>query len=295
MLAIRRHITVLLATLVTALLASSGVLADPVSDTRKQLFENQRNLITLRKEKEAYAKELQAAQAKRNNSSANETANTEALDIDALDAEILDLEDSIDIAKTMIRNVSELVARQRLLLATLESGTPPTALDIALNKALNSNLPELLKNLSNDKAARKDIARLKILLKKQARLDAKPSTNSNAVSVAQEQQVAEDEFLRLLALFSGGNADEAEDKTITIAGTDGDTAYSEDDILSYLGHEQYHMETMVHSGKMTFTVDGRPWELDVPKEEDKATYVLIYDTGKEAPRLVMFNKSLLLE
>ncbi len=279
-----RNIALALATLLL-IIASSSVYADPVAESRKMLFENQRNVIMLRKEKEAFIKELAEAKAER----------ADISDTEAMDAIIRDIEDSIEVAKILIKNVSELVANQRLLLATLESGTPPSALDVALNKALNSNLPELLKNLSTDEAARKDIARLKILLKQQARLNAKPSSDSNAVSLAQEQQVAEDEFLRLLALFSGGNADEAEDKTIAIAGTHKNTAYVEEDILSYLGHEQYHMETTVHSGKMTFTVDGRPWSLDVPEQENEATYVIIYDIGKEEPRLVMFNKSLLLE
>lgn len=259
--------------------------ADSVTDIRKHLFENQRNVIMLRKEKEAFIKELQEAEAQRE-------LNTET---DAIDAEILEIKDSIEVAKILIKNLSELVAQQRLSLATLESGTPPSALDIALNKALNSNLPELLKNLSTNPAAHKDIARLKALLKQQARLSTGPNTDGNSVSLAKEQQVAEDEFLRLLALFSRGNADEAEDKTIRISGINNNAPYDEKDILSYLGHEQYHMETTVYSGTMTFMVDGRPWELEVPTEENEATYIIIYDIGKEEPRLVMFNKSLLLE
>lgn len=283
--ATRRFITFPLVTLVMAFLADSAVYADSEADTRKQLFENQRNLIMLRKEKENYTEALQGAEARRELSIETET----------IDAEILDLKDSIEIAKTLIKNASELVARQRRLLATLEKGAPPSALDIALNKALKSNLSELLKNLSSNEAARKDIAQLKILLKQQTRLDVNSSSNSYSVALAQEKKLAEDELLRLLVLSSDGNADEAADKTITISGTTENNLYSEENILNYLGYKQYHMETTVYSGNMTFTVDDRPWKLDVPEKDNQAIYVVIYDTAKEEPRLVMFNKSLLLE
>ena len=283
--ATRRFITFPLVTLVMAFLADSAVYADSEADTRKQLFENQRNLIMLRKEKENYTKALQGAEAQRELSIETET----------MDADILDLKDSIEIAKTLIKNASELVARQRRLLATLEKGAPPCALDIALNKALKSNLSELLKNLSSNEAARKDIAQLKILLKQQTRLDVNSSNNSYSVALAQEKKLAEDELLRLLVLSSDGNADEAADKTITISGTTENSLYSEENILNYLGYKQYHMEATVYSGNMTFTVDGHPWELDVPEKDNQAIYVVIYDTAKEEPRLVMFNKSLLLE
>lgn len=283
--ATRRFLTFPLVTLAMAFLADSAVYADSEADTRKQLFENQRNLIMLRKEKENYTEALQGAEARRELSIETETIN----------AEILDLKDSIEIAKTLIKNASELVARQRRLLATLEKGAPPSALDIALNKALKSNLSELLKNLSSNEAARKDIAQLKILLKQQTRLDVNSSSNSYSVALAQEKKLAEDELLRLLVLSSDGNADEAADKTITISGTTENNLYSEENILNYLGYKQYHMETTVYSGNMTFTVDDRPWKLDVPEKDNQAIYVVIYDTAKEEPRLVMFNKSLLLE
>lgn len=283
--ATRRFLTFPLVTLAMAFLADSAVYADSEADTRKQLFENQRNLIMLRKEKENYTEALQGAEARRELSIETET----------IDAEILDLKDSIEIAKTLIKNASELVARQRRLLATLEKGAPPSALDIALNKALKSNLSELLKNLSSNEAARKDIAQLKILLKQQTRLDVNSSSNSYSVALAQEKKLAEDELLRLLVLSSDGNADEAADKTITISGTTENNLYSEENILNYLGYKQYHMETTVYSGNMTFTVDDRPWKLDVPEKDNQAIYVVIYDTAKEEPRLVMFNKSLLLE
>ena len=123
-----------------------------------------------------------------------------------------------------------------------------------------------------------------------------PSDN-NSVSYAAEQQLAENEFLRLLSLFSeGSDDDEAEDKIIKITGTANGAAFSEDDTLSYLGHNQYHLETTVYTGEMIFTVDGRPWQLSISPKEDQATYMVIYDiTDQSQPRLVMFNKLRLLD
>ncbi len=47
---------------------------------------------------------------------------------------------------------------------------------------------------------------------------------------------------------------------------------------------------------VTFTIDERPWQLSITEQEDRATYIVIYDTSNaEKPRLVMFNKMLLLE
>lgn len=274
---IRYYITV---SLLAILAHINTVTADTLESTRKQLFENQRNLISLRKEKDQYQQQLAVAKGDKQ----AETLN------------IVDIRESIEVAEVLISNVSVLVAKQRLQLATLERGTPPTALDIALNKALNSNLPELIKNLSNNETARKEIARLRVLLKKQARIDTIPAQAGNAVLVAADKQVAEAEFLRLLALFSDGNADNAEDKQIIITGTSNHQSFTETEILTYLGHNQYHTETTVYSGEMTLTIDGRPWELNVATIEDQATYMVIYDiTNKLEPRMVMFNKSLLLE
>ena len=66
--------------------------ADSVTDIRKHLFENQRNVIMLRKEKEAFIKELQEVEAQRE-------LNTET---DAINAEILEIKDSIEVAKILI-------------------------------------------------------------------------------------------------------------------------------------------------------------------------------------------------
>lgn len=260
--------------------------AAPVDDTRIKLIENQRNIIHIRKEKQLFQKELSALKQ----DSGTRTNRR------SLQAEIDDIEDSLEVADVLIANITILVSRQRMLLATLERGSPPSALDVALNKALNSNLPELAKNLSNNEQARKEVSRLRALLKQQARLGSGETSTSTSVSVAVEQRVAEDEFLRLLSLFSGGSADEADDKNIKITGSLDGAPFTEEDVLSYLGHQQYHMETTVYAGKMTFTVDGRPWQLSVPEEENKSTYVIIYDIGdRTEPRLVMFNKLLLLE
>ena len=103
--------------------------------------------------------------------------------------------------------------------------------------------------------------------------------------------------MRLLALFSRGSADDdqAEDKKITINGSTDDSLYSEENTLIYLGHQQYHMELTVYSGNINFTVDNRHWEFTIPETENQAVYIVIYDLAKEEPRLVIFNKSLLLK
>ncbi|WP_145999171.1 hypothetical protein [Oceanicoccus sp. KOV_DT_Chl] len=266
-------------------LTAAAAEVDTVDFSRKQLFENQRNIFLLRKEKNLYIKEL--AQAKQAFS-----LNPD----DATAANILDIQDSIAVTETVLENISTLITQQRLLLANQERSTPLTALDIALNKALNSNLPELVKNLSNNKDARKEITRLKRLLREQALLSnsSKPEA-TDGISVATDQQVAEDEFLRLLALFSSGKADDAEDKNIDIAGTIDNTPFTTSEIISYLGHQQYHMETTVYRGQMTFTIDDKPWLLEVNDSDDQATFVIIYDLRSDEPRMVMFNKSLLLE
>ena len=283
-----RHHYILASLLAATLgmLSSLVLMATPIDNTRKQLLENQRNIIHLRKEKRLFEKELQQTieQHKDDNNPSS------------LQAEINDLRDSIAVADTLISNITAFVTQQRLLLSTLERGSPPTALDTALNKALNSNLPELAKTLANNPAARKEIGRLRELLKQQARLGGNISSNSDSAAYAAEQQLAEEEFLRLLSLFSSGSDDEAEDKPINISGTTNNTPFTEEAILSYLGHDQFHMETTVYAGKMTFTVDGKPWQLNISKEEDQTTYVIIYDMANQSlPRLVMFNKSLLLE
>lgn len=256
---------------------------------RKQLLENQRNILLLYKEKQFFINELAGQQA-------NQATDSGDSSDQALQSLIIETIDSIAVADTLIASSKALVSEQRLTLTTLERREPPTALDIALNKALNSNLPELAKNLSNNEGARKEISRLRALLKQQARLGINTPSTHNSVSHAGEQHLAEDEFLRLLSLFSSGTVGEKEDKTIKITGLAENQPFTEEEILSYLGHDQYHMETIVYSGKMTFTVDGRPWQLYVSPEEDQSTYVIIYDIADATEaRLVMFNKSLLLE
>ena len=139
---------------------------------------------------------------------------------------------------------------------------------------MKSNLPELLKNLSNNEAAHKDIARLKILLKQQTGLATDLSGNSQSISLVQKQKIAENELLRLPALFSRGSADadQAEDKTITINRSTKNGSYSEENTLIYLGYQQYHMELTVYSGNIRFTVDNRHWEFNIPETENQAAY-----------------------
>lgn len=256
----------------------------PINDAKLKLIENQRNLITLRNEKLYYEKQLAKLQSQEGRNSPKLT-NT-----------IDDLKQSIVLAKEIIGNVSETIARQRLLIATLEKGTPPTALDIALTRALGSNLAELAKKLSGNEAAQREIALLRSLLKQEARLGDGGQSGLNTIHLADDQKLAEKEFLNLLALFSGGVVDELEDKYITVTGNLKGSPYVQKAYLSYLGHHQYHMEATVQPGKMTFTVDGHPWYLNVPEDEAGAVYIIIYDLRQpNQPRMVMFNKSLLLE
>lgn len=247
------------------------------------MLENQRNLISLRNEKRQYQYEL------------GELVLRDIQDEPSMTL-IADMKDSISLADEIINNVSATVSRQRLLITTLEKGTPPRALDIALNKALNSNLAEISKSLSDNEAAQKEIAILRSLLKQEARIGSSKRASRTDIDVAEEQQVAEEEFLNLLALFSSGGADESEDKTLRISGQSKGKKLSEQTILSYLGHSQYHTETTVYHGNMTFTVDGKPWRLTIPEDEHNAIYIIIYDLRNQAsPRMVMFNKALLLE
>jgi hypothetical protein len=267
------------------LLLPLQVASQDLDNLRMQLIENQRNILQLRNEKQRSEEELQAELQQQPNSHDP-----------ASQARIEQLVDDIAQSEQLIQNISNSVSQQRLDLLTLERGSPPSSLEIALNKALNSNLPELAKNLSNNEAARKEIARLQALLKEEARVGTPLPISGNAVSLASDQQIAEEEFLRVLSLFSDGEIDNAEDKTIKVSGISHRTPYVEEYTLNYLGHQQYHMEATVFDGNMTFTVDGRPWQLSVNEDEDGATYIVIYDTSdQEKPRLVMFNKTLLLE
>jgi hypothetical protein len=267
------------------LLLPINSLAEDIDGVRLKLIENQRNILQLRKEKQQSEEELKVALEllESNNNPELQNRTTQ-------------LKDDITQAEGLIQNLTASVSQQRLDLLTLERGSPPSSLDIALNKALNSNLPELAKKLANNEEARKEIARLQVLLREETRVGAPLPSTSTSVSVALEQSVAEEEFLRVLSLFSDGDADESADKILKITGISNRTPYVEKETLSYLGHNQYHMETIVHTGEMTFTVDDRPWQLSITEEEDRATYIVIYDTSNaEKPRMVMFNKILLLE
>lgn len=264
--------------------------ADPATETRKRLLENQRNLYLLRKEREEYRSELEKAlqQLKYGDHS------------DELATEISGLRDSLAMADDIINNVNETISRQRLLLGALERATAASTLDMALNKALNANLSDVAKKLAGNENARRELVRLRSLLKQQAGLStANTLEMPSAVSFAAEQQKAQDEYLRLLEVISTDSykgEDDSEDKPIKISGIDDREPFTHKDTLNYVGQSQYHLETTVYAGKMTFTVDGHPWHLTVPPEENKSTYIVIYDDANPArPRLVMFNKSLLTE
>lgn len=289
----QHQLPVLLAIIV---LVSSILLPQPLQantnsaflETEKRLLENQRNMYRLRKERDELQQELRVALLR-------QERGTDSEDVREL---IADLRDSIDIGDTIIDNLNDTISRQRLLLSTMERATAPSTLDMAINKALNANLSELAQNLADNEQARQDVARLRSLLKQQAGLGIRYEETPSSVSYAAEQQLAEDEFLRLLELFSSNYEEQPSQdiKAIKITGIENGEPFSINRQLSYLGHSQYHLETVVHEGKMTFTVDGRPWHMTVPPEEDKATYIIIYDVaGSEQPRLVLFNKSLLGE
>lgn len=272
-----------------ALATPALAVVDPATQTRKRLLENQRNIYLLAEERNEYQLELDELLLEQ----------ADGDDSAELQEEIDEVQDFITTADTIIRNVNETISRQRLLLHTLERAAAPSTLDMALTKALNANLSELAKKLAGNEEARKELARLRSLLKQQAGLGVQHLELPSAVSYAAEQQMAEDEYLRLLEVLSSSTNDKdntEKKKLIRITSISDESQFSDEDFLNYVGHSQYHLETQVHSGKMTFTIDGHPWHMTVAPEDDKATYIIIYDVAKaENPRLVMFNKSLLTE
>lgn len=275
--------------LATTAASTSYALVDPATQTRKRLLENQRNIYLLIEEREEYRLELEDLLLEQEDGD----------DSEELQEDIDEVRDYLTTADTIIKNVNETISRQQLLLQTLERAVAPSTLDMALNRALNANLSELARNLSGNEEARKELARLRSLLKQQAGLGVRHYDLPSTVSYAAEQQMAEDEYLRLLEVLSSSTNDKDktdQQKLIKITGFHEEGRFAEEDFLNYVGHSQYHLETQVHSGKMTFTVDGHPWHMTVSPEEDLATYIIIYDVAKaDNPRLVMFNKSLLTE
>lgn len=269
--------------------SSAYALLDPATQTRKRLLENQRNIYLLLEERKEFQQELDELLAEQQDGD----------DSEDLQAEIDEANDNLTTADTIITNLNDTISRQQLVLQTLERATAPSTLDMAINKALNANLSELAKKLAGNEEARMELARLRSLLKQQAGLGVRHYELPVAVSYAAEQQMAEDEYLRLLEVLSSSGDDEDDTnkrKLIKITASNNEGQTSQEDFLNYVGHSQYHLETRVHSGKMTFTVDGRPWQMTVAPEEDDATYIIIYDVAKaDNPRLVMFNKSLLTE
>jgi len=264
--------------------------SEQAGNEKRRLYENQRNIIRLRKEQLLLEQEIQKAQTSMAELTEDNTEAVKLKDQVRINQEYIALIDDV------IPNITQFISEQKQGISLLEKGTNPSALDTALSKALNSNLPELLKNLSTNELARKEVIRLRSILKQQSLLRGKTPRTESTVSLANDEFIAEGEFLRLLGLFSGGDADEAEDKLVRITGTRNDKPYMQEEILSYLGHNHYYIEMIVHSGDMTFSIDGRPWQLNVAETEDDAPYILIYDTTKtNDPRLVMFNKSLLAD
>lgn len=263
--------------------------SEQTTSEKRRLYENQRNIIRLRKEQLEFEKEIKKIDEQRS------TLEEDSADRLSLNEQIADKEALIALIDEVIPNITQYIEEQKQGIS-LEKGTSPSALDTALSKALNSNLPELLKNLSTNELARKEVIRLRSILKQQSLLRGKTPETESTVSLANDEFIAEGEFLRLLGLFSGGDADEAEDKLVRITGTKNNKPYMQEEILSYLGHNHYYIEMVVSSGDMTFSIDGRPWQLKVAETENDAPYILIYDITKtNDPRLVMFNKSLLAD
>jgi hypothetical protein len=261
--------------------------AQTAEQTRQALTENQRNILHLQKEIRQMERQLSAAKRRQQQKDSTSIQNT-----------ILELEANIDLTKLIIDNIAAVVSGQRLMLATLESGKSPSSLDIALNKALSSNLPELAKDFSNNEQAQREIARLQKLLREEALLGIR-STDNNSLVLATDQQTAEQEFLHLIALFSDLDLQQAElvpDKNIRISGKKHGKSYVEKDTLSYLGRQQYHMEFTAHQGEMNIKVEGQQaLSVNIPQKDDGATYIMIYDiTNPLRPRVVMFNKSLVV-
>ncbi len=258
--------------------------SDPAIETRKRLLENQRNMLRLEQEKQLFEKELQL------------TLTRQRLTNESLQGEIDTINNYIKLLDTVMDNVLGTISRQRLLLSTMERGAAPSTLDMALNKALKVNLSDLSEKLANNEDARDEIVSLRLMLKEQAGIGNRLINADNTIPYAAEQQLAEEEYLRLLELISNSSGEPAEDKNITITGFIDNQPVIRERTLSYLGQHQYHMETTVNQGKMTFTIDGRPWHMTIDPEDNQSTYVVIYDMTKtDQPRLVIFNKALLVE
>jgi hypothetical protein len=256
-------------------------------ETREKLTENQRNIIHLRKEKQQMERQLALALRRQETADSQELRN-----------KIAELKKSIELSEIIIINISSVVSGQRLLLASLESGESPSSLDIALNKALSSNLEELAKDFSNNEEAQREVARLRDLLREESRVGNQAAGNDTLV-LATDHQTAEKEFLHLLSLFSNADiehADSIPDKAIVIRGSKDDALFRENDTLNYLGQSQYHMEFTVYPGDMSVTIEKeQPWRFHIPEKDNGATYIMIYDlTNQLRPRLVMFNKSLVV-
>ena len=264
------------------ILSGNNVFSQTAEDIRQQLIENQRNIAQLRSEKQDYEEKLYQLELILDDS-------------ESYKAKLEELKTNIELTETMIDNISAVVSGQRLLLATLESGENPSSLDIALNKALSTNLTELAEDFSHDEQAQKEIARLKKLLREESRIGSRAAGNDTLV-VATDQQTAEKEFLHLLSLFSSVDLDEAEaipDKSVMIRGSRSGELFRLQDTINYLGQSQYHMEFTAYEGDMSISIDqGKPWRFHIPEKDNGATYILIYDlTNQLRPRVVMFNKS----
>ena len=273
--------------LIVALVFTTGqVSAQDLKQRQQKLTHNQQLLFHLRQEKKAVQEQRAKSMREMDDSNSPE-----------LIAAIAELEKRIEVSEAIISKLSNDIARQRIYLSEQKKGKPPSALDTALQKALGGNLQDLTQDVVNDPAAQREIARLRALLREEARIGHQTASHDNLV-LATDMQTAEMEFLHLLSLFSMAAKEsepDIQEKIATIRGQRNGVPYQERPVLKYLGKKQYHLELTVSSGEMQVAIDqGQPWRFYIPETDNNHRYMMIYDQANaERPRLIMLNKSLI--
>lgn len=229
--------------------------------------------------------------------------------IESLSTNITSLLEDIALADVLMDNINVIVARQRVRIEQLARGNQPSALDTALSKALEKNQQQLALTRAANAAALEEIARLRALLtdimRSRERDEATaslqlpqtplPDQPMDDDTLRAERRHAQNEHARLLDLFNQTDPEQRPPKPIVVAGEmDGRLPYRSAQSMVYLGHGQYHLETPLRAGAVTFIIDRKHWQKNVHASNDNAIFVILYDTADEsAPRLVVFRKSLL--
>lgn len=268
------------------LLATGQASAQDLEQRQQKLTHNQQLLFHLRQEKQ----NMQAQLAK-SMQDMDDTHSPELIEA------IADLEKRIEVSEAIISNLSNEVARQHRYLSEQKKGNPPSALDTALQKALGGNLQELAKDVASNPAAQREISRLRVLLREEARIGHQTASQDTLV-MATDMETAEMEFLHLLSLFSMTDEEAApntQEKIAIIRGHRNGVPYQETPVLKYLGKKQYHLELTVSSGEMQVAIDqGQPWRFYIPETDNDHRYLMIYDQANALrPRLILLNKSLI--